>query len=147
MLFNSRIALADLDSHDVDSRLHNLRNVGIHEVDNTRQHLALLLRLVIRGQVDSVRQLVHRKVIALGVEAVVDTPARTHKHHRQRFDESIEHRERRRSKTSHAQRVGIGKHLGQDLATQQQQEGDADRLEDKSPRCRLEHEHQIDDSC
>ena len=146
VLFHSRIALADLDRHDVDSRLHNLRNIGIHEVDNTRQHLAFLLCLVVRSQVNRVRQFVHREVIALGIEAVVNALARTHKHHCQRLDEGIEHRERRRSKTRETQRIGVGKHLGQNLAKEQQEERDADRLEDKSPRYRLEHEHHIDNA-
>ena len=146
LLFNSRIALADLDRHDVDTRLHNLGYIGIDEVDDARQHLALLLRLVGRSEVDSVRQLVDREVVALSLEAVADRSARAHEDRRQRLDNRVQRRQRTRRKACETQRIGVGEHLGQDLTEQQQQERDADRLEDKGPRCRLEHEHQIDDT-
>ena len=85
-LLDIGVAVRYIQSHDIYTRFHDAGDLRIDEVHNPRQHLAFLLCLVRRCDVNDVREFVDRDIVTFGIEPSVYGISRAHQHERQRFE-------------------------------------------------------------
>ena len=141
-LLDGLVIVRHRERRNVHAGFHDLLHLGIHEVDDPRQHHMLLGARTL-GHIHGVGQFVERN-LALVRRLFADAAARAHQDVGERIENPPQHPERPCRELRETHRHGLCQYFGQYLAEQQQQESHQYGLEQELET--QERKNRVDDT-